>query len=130
MSDSKALAQADILGVRAIARKERKVIRKARLVVERGAIDASSIDDEGNPVERGAIEGWDARRMRVAQDMRKSKRNAPIYIDVLTRTLDTHDKAEAERGKGAPISLNIGAINICKLPDYPVIDVDVVRKEG
>lgn len=130
MSEPKALSRPDELGLRAIVRKERKIIRRARLVVERGAIDASSIDDDGNPVASGSVAGWDARRMRVAQDMRKSKRNAPIYIDVLARTLETHDKAEAEAGKGAPINLNFNAIIIPRLPEYPVIDIDPVTKES
>ena len=132
MSQPKALSKVDEQGVQAIVRKERKVIRKARKVVERGALDATAIDDDGNPVAPGVLEGWDARRMRVAQDMRKAKRQAPVYIDVLTKTLESHDKLEAERNKAAPVQLNIGTINLVKAedrPQYQVIDIEPV-KEG
>ena len=108
-------------GVKAIQQIERQVIRKARRVVEQGALDATAIDDEGP-----APEGWDERRTRVARDMRQSKRNAPVYIDVLSRIVENHDKIEAARA-GGPVQLNVGVVNVVQAPNYPVIDVEVIK---
>lgn len=128
MSEERKLTRAEKREVNRIKHLERQIIRRARQVVERGGVDATAIDDEGNEVERGVTEGWSARRRRVALDMRKSKRNAPVYIDVLTRIVENHDKAEAAKQQAAPIQLNIGSINVVKAPEYPVIDVTATAK--
>jgi hypothetical protein len=129
MSDTK-LTKAEKRQVAAVKAAERTVIRRARRVVEQGALDATALNDDGLPVEEGVTEGWSARRRNVANDMRKAKRAAPVYIDVLARQLESHDKIEAAKTSGAAINLNIGAINIVKAPEYPVIDVTTVEGDG
>lgn len=116
----KRLSEIDQRSAAVVLRKERSIIRKARRVVERGAIDATAIDDDGP-----APADWDARRVRVARDMRASKRNAPVYIDVLSGILDRHAKVEAAKA-AAPVPLNIAVINVVQAPpSYEVLDVEV-----
>ena len=62
--------------------------------------------------------------MRVALDMRKSRRNAPTYIDVLLRRLEGHEKAEAIKSQGAPVALNVGTINVVMPPTYQVLELE------
>lgn len=130
MSDEKRLTKQDRREIAAVKSVERAIIRRARRIVEQGALDAAAITDEGLPVEEGLTEGWTAKRKNVATDMRKAKRAAPVYIDVLARQLESHDKIEAAKTAGAAINLNIGAINIVKAPEYPVIDVTAVKGDG
>jgi hypothetical protein len=116
---AKALSPMDQAGADLVRRKARSVIRQARKIVEQGAIDATDVNDDGElPVE------WDARRRRVALDMRESKRNAPVYIDVLTRRLESHEKLEAAKA-GGNVSLNVAVINVVRPPAYEEIDVEV-----
>lgn len=116
--------------VKAVQRIERKVIKRALKTIEQGALnatkvddDGTGVDDEGNPVELSV------REKRVAMDMRKSKRNAPVYIDVLTRRLESAEKADAMSNQGERAQLNIGTVNIVQAaPQYEVINVDAKEK--
>ncbi len=128
MSKERKLTKLDKEGIKAMERLERRVVRKARAIVEQGSVDATALTDEGTPVEEGLTKGWSARRRNVANDMRKSKRNAPVYIDVATRIVETADKMEAAKSQAAPIQLNIGAINVVTAPQYEVIDVTATSK--
>jgi hypothetical protein len=119
---SKALSSLE-RGVQAVLRVERKAIRKGLKVIEQGALDATSIDDAGNPVAPD-VEPLTGKRLRVAKDMRLSRRDSPVYIDVLTRRIEGAEKADALAGNGAPRPLNIGVVNIV-VPQqrYETIDV-------
>lgn len=109
---------------------ERTAIRRAMRVVEQGAFDATSIDDDGVPVGlHGEKVAGNPRRRRIALDMRQSKRNAPMYIDVLTRRLESAEKADALAAQGAPVHLNIGVVNVVVAPSYQTIDVTAEAKE-
>jgi hypothetical protein len=110
-------------GVQAVLRVERKAIRKGLKVIEQGALDATTIDNDGIPVSPDA-EPLAGKRLRVALDMRKSRRDSPVYIDVLTRRIEGAEKADALANVGAPRALNIGVVNIV-VPQrqYETIDV-------
>ena len=111
-------------GVLAIRAKERVVIRRMRRVVEQGALDATKIDDDGPAPEVGEDEKpWSRDRLRIAQDMRKSKRMAPVYLDHMQRKVDAHDDREAQ--KTAPSPLNIGVVNIVQAVSYPTKLIEV-----
>ena len=122
---SKALSSLD-RGVQAVLRVERKAIRKGLKIVEQGAIDATTIDNDGNPVDPATPEQerLKGKRLRVAQDMRKSRRDSPVYIDVLTRRIESAEKADAMANQGSPRPLNIGSVTIVvAAPQYETIDV-------
>lgn len=128
---TKALSPTTQAAIKAIAKVERKVIRKAMRVVEQGALDARTIDDDGLPVEvlKPGDKPLSGKRLRVALDMRKPKRESPVYIDVLTRRLESAEKADAMSNQGSPVQLNVGTVNIVQAPQYDVIDVTPGRKE-
>lgn len=114
---------------RAVQRAERKVIKRTQNLIERGVLDASRIDDDGMPVRPQDQEVVsDARRHRIAMDMRQSKRNAPLYIDVGLRRLENAEKLDAAEKVGAMVQLNVGTVNIVQAPQYDVIDVTPGRK--
>lgn len=128
------LTKLDKQTLKAAERAERRVVRKARAIVEQGAVDATAITAAGTIIEgvavdeKGRPEGWSARRLNVARDMRESKRNAPIYLDIATRIVETADKLEAAKQQAAPVQLNIGTINVVTAPEYEVIDVTETSK--
>lgn len=110
-------------GMQTMLRVERLAIRRGLKVIERGAFDATTIDDEGNPVAPD-VEPLTGKRKRVALDMRQSRRNSPVYIDVLTRRIESAEKADAIANQGAPRPLNIGVVNIVvPQQQYETIDV-------
>lgn len=107
--ESKALA---LDAQKAIRRINRKVVRKALRRLEDAADLAMAIDDDGRAVPEPD------RLIHVAKDLRKSKRNAPYYIDVLVRRDETAQKIAAARDEGVPLQLNIGTVQIVA-PQYP-----------
>lgn len=122
---SRALTQFD-RGVQAVLRVERKAIRRGLKIIEQGAIDATTIDNDGNPVDPNMpeTERLRGKRLRVAQDMRKSRRDSPVYIDVLSRRIESAEKADALANVGSPRPLNIGVVNIVvPQQQYETIDV-------
>ncbi len=120
---AKALSPMDQRGADVVRRKARGIIRQARRIVEQGAIDATHVNDDGQFPEE-----WDARRRRVALDMRESKRNAPVYIDVLTRRLESHEKLEASKNTGN-LNLNVAVVNVVTTPpQYEEIEIEAVDK--
>lgn len=119
---SKSLSVLD-RGVQAVLRVERKAIKRGLKIIEQGAVDATGIDDAGIPVSPD-VEPLKGRRLRVALDMRSSRRDSPVYIDVLTRRVESAEKADAMSNQGAPRPLNIGVVNIVvPQQQYETIDV-------
>jgi hypothetical protein len=105
---------------------ERRVLRKARRLIEDGILHATLIDDFGVPVDAENPPQLTKQQMRIALDLRDSKRNAKMYIDTAIRVSELALKAEAIKSQGGPVQLNIGTINIVRREEYqyPVIDVD------
>ncbi len=132
MSESKALApldpvpeatQADKAALRVVEGKERLIIRRLRRIVEQGALDGSHIDDDGPaPVVPEGQKPWTPDRLRVARDMRKSKRNAPVYLEHAQRAVEKHDDRQAVQQ--VPTQLNVGVINIVQARVYPAIELE------
>lgn len=92
-----------------------KRIVRMRKMLGRGLLDAMQVDDEG-PVP----EDWDKDRVRVARDLRRPKRYAPIYVELGEKMLEHHDKIEiARETEPRDIQLNIGVVNIVQPPSYP-----------
>lgn len=114
MADSKVITQVR----RDIARIERKVVRKALRKLEDGIARAMVIDDEGKEI----VE--EKRADHLAKDLRKSKRHAPYYVDVLLRRTETAEKLAAAASQTAPTQLNIGTVNVVVAREYPVINID------
>lgn len=116
---------------RAVRRVERKVVKKTMHMIERGVLDAAAIDNDGLPVgEAGQEVVKDPRRLRVARDLRESKRNAPLYIDVAMRRLEQAEKLDALQDHGAMVQLNVGTVNIVQAPpQYQTIDVTATPAE-
>lgn len=81
--------------------------------LEDAAARAMQIDDEGREVPEPK------RLDHVAMDLRKPKRIAPYYIDVLTRRQENAEKIEAAKDVGPAVQLNIGTVQIA-VPQYPV----------
>lgn len=125
MSES-ALKAADKAGVAAVKFVERKVIRRALRVVEKGALDATLINDNGLD-DQGSEVILTERAKRVAMDMRKSKRHAPVYIEVLLRRIEGAEKADALRDQGPRPPLNVGVFVQVQAPEYPTLALDPRR---
>lgn len=124
---SKALSTTEN-AMRAIRQVERTAIRRAKRVIERGAYDATKIDDDGLPVgEAGEEVVRNPERKRVAMDMRKPKREAPVYVEVMTRRLESAEKLDAASDQGQPVSLNIGVMVVQQGPQYSTLDVTPKR---
>lgn len=116
-----ARAEAHALATKEVTRVERKVLRKARRLVEEGAVNATRINDNGLD-DQGSEVILDEERKRIALDMRKSKRHAPVYIDVLLRRVESAEKAQALQGAGRG-PLNVGVFVHVAPPQYPAIEI-------
>lgn len=112
----------DQAGVAAVRAVERKVIRRMRKLVEQGALDASLINDNGLD-DQGSEVILNERRKRVALDMRKSKRHAPVYIDFMKARVESTERADALRD-GPRLSLNVGVVVEVRPAQYPVKMID------
>lgn len=120
--DVKALSPLAKATGRALRRTHTRVVRKALRKLEQGVSDAMGIDDDGATVPE------DMRASHVAKDLRKSKRNAPYYLDVLLRRTESAEKLAAARDEGPRVSLNIGTVNVVVPPQYEVIDIEPTEK--
>lgn len=98
----------------------RRVVRRALRKLEVAAERAMEIDDDGLSVPEPQ------RADHVAKDLRKSKRESPMYIDVLLRRTEFVEKLEAAReteGKG--VQLNIGTVAVqVVVTEYPSMKID------
>ncbi len=129
-----ALTKIDQLGMAVAKATERRVIRKARKIIERGIQDAASINDDGLDDsaadvlldEHGRV---DERRRRIAKDLRKPKRDAPMYLDVSVRMLESHDKIEAARNHGPRTQLNNYTVINFTPPTYETISLDPLKED-
>lgn len=115
----KALRPLDQAGIRAGRAAERGVIRRAMRVVEKGALNATLINDDGLD-DQGSEVILNERDKRVARDLRKSKRMAPVYLEVLLRRLESAEKIDAMRDQGPKVALNIGKVVMVQAVAYPV----------
>lgn len=115
----KALNRIDQAGVRAGRAAERQVIRRAMRVVEKGALNATLINDDGLD-DQGSEVILNERDKRVARDLRKSKRMAPVYLEVLLRRLESAEKVDAMRDQGPKLALNVGKVVVVQAVPYPV----------
>lgn len=124
-----ALSRNDQLGMREAKAVERRVIRRARKIIERGIEDATMVTDEGVD-DSGSEVLLDERRKRIAMDLRKSKRNAPIYLDIAARMIESHDKIEAARNHGPRTQLNNYTVINFTPPTYETISLDPIPEDG
>lgn len=118
----KQLSRLDQIGVKAGLAAERQVIRRAMRVVEKGALNATLINDNGLN-DQGKEVGLNERDLRIARDLRKSKRMAPVYLEVLLRRLESAEKADALRDQGPKVSLNVGKVVVVQSVAYPVLSL-------
>lgn len=113
----------DRAGIKVGRALERKVIKRARQAVERGALNAARINDNGLD-DQGSEVILSEREKRIAMDMRKSKRNAPVYIEVLLRRTENAEKLSALRDQGPKVALNVGQVVLVQPVAYPVRQLD------
>jgi hypothetical protein len=128
---SKALTRREA-GIAAIRQVDRKAIRKAVNLVERGMLDASRINDDGRDDQgEDPFKGLpDAeRRRRIAKDLRLSKRYSPVYIDVALKRIEGAERIDSITDQAAPVSLNIGTVNVVVPRQYETVDV-TAKKVG
>lgn len=123
------LAKTDQAGVRAVQLTERRVIRKALRVIEQGALNATRVNDDGLDDQDSEVI-LNEREKRIAMDMRRSKRHAPVYLEVMLRRIESAEKADALRAQSAKPALNIGVIVQVQGPEYPVLDVTTRQEEA
>ena len=109
-------------GVRAVLAVERKIIRRMRKLIEEGAINASRINDDGLD-DQGSEVILDEQKKRIARDLRKSKRHAPVYLQVFADRVEAAEKADAARAQDRQ-PLNIGMVVQVQIPEYPVKRLD------
>jgi len=129
---SKALTRREA-GIAAIRQVDRKAIRKAVNLVERGMLDATLINDEGvNDAGEDPFKGLpDAeRRRRIAKDLRKSKRYSPVYVDVALKRIEGAERLDSITEQAAPVSLNIGTVNVVVPRQYETVDVTAKKVTG
>lgn len=100
-----------------------------------GALRATEIEEADlialERDEKGRIippAGWTLAEFKAAIDARQAKKNAPMYLDLAQRNLEIEAKLAAL--KAPPQTLNIGAINIVRPPEYDVIDVTPERERN
>lgn len=122
------LTKLDQAGIKAGRAVERKVIRRAMRVVERGALNATLINDDGLD-DQGSEVILNERDKRIARDLRKSKRHAPVYLEVLLRRLESAEKIDAMRDQGPKQALNIGKVVVVQQAAYPVQRIDAGKDE-
>jgi hypothetical protein len=118
VSEVKVLRKLDQAGADAVRMVERRVIRKMRRLIEEGAIDASRINDNGLD-DQGSEVILSEQRKRIAMDLRKSKRHAPVYLDVYYRRVEGAERTDALRD-GPKLNLNIGTLVQVQAISYPV----------
>lgn len=108
---------------------DERVRLKASRVVE-AAMAAAELNDDGTPVGLGAdAPSQDTKQFRVAMDARKPQRDAPVYLTMARRVLDSYRAVEAAKGPAPKLSAQV---NIFVSKDiaqaYPVIDVTPEEK--
>lgn len=113
-------------GREAIRHVDRRAIKKAVRIVERGIVDATQVEDNG--LTAAGENPWknepDAeQRQRIAKDCRTSRRNAPVYLELALRRIEGAEKLDSLVDASAPVALNIGVVNIVSPPTYESIDV-------
>lgn len=118
----KPLRKIDQDGFNAVRRVERNVIRRMRKLVEEGAINASRINDDGLD-DQGSEVILNEQAKRIAKDLRKSKRHAPVYLDVYYRRVEGAERADALRD-GPKLNLNIGTLVQVQAIQYPVQQIE------
>lgn len=123
---TKALTVAE-KGRQALRHADRRAIKKATKVIERGYLDATKVNDDGltnagtNPFE-GEPDAED--RQRIAKDCRQSQRNAPVYLNLALRRVESAEKLDSLVDSGERTPLNIGQVVIVQAaPTYQSIDV-------
>jgi hypothetical protein len=124
---SKALTVTEA-AVKAVEKAQSKALRKARRVIERGLVDATGLNEDGQPVDDDAAQ-MRGRRLQVARDLRQPVRNMPSYLKLAADRLNMQDKIAAAEKVQAPVSLNIGTVVHVAPPQYEVIDVTATVKE-
>lgn len=127
MSDSRPLTKREEAGVAAVRFVERKVIRRMRRLVEHGALNATRINDDGLD-DQGSEVLLNEQEKRIAMDLRKSKRHAPVYLDVHLRRVEAAEKADALRDQ-PKTNLNIGVFVEVRAPEYPTLRIDTKATE-
>ena len=97
---------------------------RSRAIVH-GALRAPEISEEDiQQDEHGKLiipRGWSKAELQSAIDARKSRRDAPVYLDIAQKVVELEARLEASRQQ--PTQLNVGSVNIVQPPSYKVIDV-------
>ena len=117
----------DVASAEAVKFAEKVIIRRMLRVIEKGAMNATLVNDDGLD-DKGQEVLATQREKRIAMDMRKSRRNAPTYIDVALRRVESAEKADALRASNIRGPLNIGVIVQVTPPSYPTLDVTTMVK--
>lgn len=124
----KPLSPTQAAGVKALQRARSKAMRKTQRLLERGIVDAASIDDYGNPVEEGAPE-LRGRRRRIALDLREPVRAMKSYLKLAAGLVSDEKKIEAAQAVANPTPINIGTIVHVAPAQYEPIDVTHTKIE-
>lgn len=112
----------DAMGARFLRNSEREIIRRMRHRIEKGILNASLVNDDGLD-DQGSEVILNEREKRVARDLRKSRRNAPVYLEFQLRRVEGAEKAELLRDQ-PKVSLNIGTLVQVQPVAYPVVQID------
>ena len=128
---SKALSTTE-MAVKAIRHADRVALKRAMKTVERGMMDATVIDDDGMsvmdaagaPLEEARSVVNDPKRKRVAMDLRKPKRESPVYAEFMIRRIESAEKLDAAADQGGPVHLNVGSVTIVQAQTYESVNVD------
>lgn len=113
------------VAVASIKYAERKIIRRARQIIERGVLDATCIDDDGTD---GGVEVFtDSRRKRVAMDLRKAARDKKAYLEFALRRVEGAEKVDAAR-EAPRVELNGCTVINVQAVVYPEMELDQERK--
>lgn len=121
MTRSSKLSKNDASAIEFAERYKAKMVARAYEYLSH-AMDGAQIDDEGPiPEEWKKEAGWQTRE-RLARDGRRSRRNAPMYLEMAQKLVEMDQKEKANQGQ--LVQLNIGAINLVRPPKYDEILVD------
>ena len=101
-----------------IQRVDRRVRKDASAVVEATFLAADIDDDSPKP------EGWTKRQYRIARDARRSKREAPEYLQVAQRVYSDFQRKDmmAERQPAPVLNVETIQVAVSNTYNYEVID--------
>lgn len=78
--------------------------------------------------DEGVVVPEEMRETHLAQDLRKPKRQAPYYLEVLMRRAESMERLELAAMGNRPTELNIGTVNVVQVREYPQQSLDIETK--